>query len=371
MKSIAFVSHRRAFTLVELLVSVALLSVLMLVLVSITNATQQTWSYTTSRVEQFREARSAFESMTRRISQATLNTYWDYDNEAAPTKYLRQSELRFISGNAEQLTNGAPGSTARPTHAIFFQAPLGFVDPDQNSGASRDLMLLPQLLNTWGFYVEFGDDANSRPPFVNTPKKYRFRLTEMMEPSETLSLYKYTSGLDPSGQPKNLTYTSRSWIIDPLSATTVSKRPIADNIMALVLLPKLTPSDQKQGNYADGALAPEYFYSSTGKDTNGGTLTTVGDPNLNPINQLPPVVQVTMVAVDETSYKRYQRDQNQPDLTSKLFKTVGSTLDKTKDGYAKDLDTLQQTLTANKLTSRIFSTNVSIKAAKWSRSQTK
>ena len=116
------------FTLVELLVSIALITLIALLLSSMTGATASTWRHTTARIEQFRSAETAYESITRRLSQATLNTYWDYDNPTAPKKYLRQSDLRFISGNMtagpkKLLTAVGP---RRPTHGIFFQAPLGY-----------------------------------------------------------------------------------------------------------------------------------------------------------------------------------------------------------------------------------------------------
>ena len=130
--------HQSGFTLVELIVSMGILVLLMLVLISITDATGRTWTYTTGKVEQFHDAREAFESITRKLGQATLNTYWAYDNPNAPTKYQRQSELRFISGQSSILIpaslalndeNGSPLQTA--THAVFFQAPLGVrLQPD-------------------------------------------------------------------------------------------------------------------------------------------------------------------------------------------------------------------------------------------------
>ena len=109
----------RAFTLVELLVAMAVLTLIMLVLVSITNSTSVIWRSTTSEVEQFRAARNAFESMTRRISQATLNTCWDYSylnfdvtkpqtTYASPVKfafhYRQHANPRFnsISSPADQ-----------------------------------------------------------------------------------------------------------------------------------------------------------------------------------------------------------------------------------------------------------------------------
>ena len=84
-----------AFTLVELLISMSVLTVIMLLMVSIAGSTQRIWKQTSTRIDAFRATRTGFESMTRRISQATLNTYWDYNSTTAPTRYVRRSELRL------------------------------------------------------------------------------------------------------------------------------------------------------------------------------------------------------------------------------------------------------------------------------------
>ena len=54
---------------------------------------------------------------------------------------------------------------------------------------------------------------------------------------------------------------------------------------------------------------------------------------------------------------------------STLFQTVGDTTNADNTGYAQDLQTLQNTLLANRLDYRVFTSNVSIKGAKWSRDQ--
>lgn len=328
---------RAAFTLVELLVSMAVLTVLMLILLSMTSATQKTWTYTTGKVEQFREAREAFESLTRRLSQATLNTYWDYDNPTTPTKYLRQSELRFISGPG--LAGSATTTPPRPTHSIFFQAPLGFTD---NSTYAS----LENLLNTWGFYIEFADDSPFRPSFITSAARSRFRLMELMEPSESLTLYTHTSG--------NQTYNGTDWFDTPLGDSSIPKRPIAENVIALVILPKLSPNDQAAGSYTNASLAPNYTYDST---------TTKADKNLNPKNQLPPILQVTMVAIDEASANRLSAADN-----NAIQSTLGG-LFSDASKYSTDLTTLETFLSGKNISYRVFTTNVSIKAAKWSREQ--
>ncbi len=120
--------NRNGFTLVEILVAMAVLALIMVMLLTITVQISDMWRKTTGKIEQFRSARDAFDSMSRRINQATLNTYWDYDDPITPTRYVRQSELRFICGQTETLA-GKPASPKRwAMHGIFFQAPFGFTE---------------------------------------------------------------------------------------------------------------------------------------------------------------------------------------------------------------------------------------------------
>ena len=169
------------FTILELLVSIAVVSVLLVVLASVSGHVQKVYRSSMGKAEQFREARTAFEAITSRLAQAALNTYWDYDNPNNPTRYMRQSELRFQSGNAPALL----GNTYPPSHAIFFQAPLGLTTNSTAYGG------LDNLLNTWGYFIEFGDDSNIRPGFLDTSgvaKRPRFRLMELSLPTENLAL---------------------------------------------------------------------------------------------------------------------------------------------------------------------------------------
>lgn len=366
----------------------AVLLVLLVGLVGMVNQTSSLWRNTTGRIEQYRQAREGFEALTRRLSQATLNTYLDYvdanGNPRAssssnattiaafvPARYIRQSELRMISGPnlAGSTTTIPPTMPPRPTHAVFFQAPLGFV------GDTPDYGGLENLLNTWGYYVEFNNNGTTGlnpdgtglqmlPAFVKVADRYRFRLMEMMQPSESLSIYNYTSGnaglksTDPKGM---------NWFTDGLAQKKVS-HVLAENIIALVILPKLSPGDQAAGQYADSSLAPRYTYDTT-LPGNGAS-----DPNLNSRNQLPPLVTVTMVALDETSYSRVQGNltamPNGLGLDT-LFQAVGDTKDPANKGFAQDLQTLEGNLQAKRIGYRVFTTDVSIKAAKWSRTQTK
>lgn len=380
---------RRAFTLVELLVSMVVLTLLLVLFEQLTTSAQKTMSGATVRLEQFRGARQAFEAITRRLGQASLNTYWDYARAGAsgvPTGYIRQSELRFISGSTAAL-GIAPTDhpLLRPTHAIFFQAPLGLVT---NAG---DYHGLANLLNTWGYCIEYGDDSQTRPGFLNAlnqppPLRYRFRLVELQEPSDSFSLYQREA--EWAARSPNVPYTDRDWFSAPLgnipkaTDTNPPARPVhalAENVVALIVLPKLTKADQKNAAgdplYDDSSLSPYYLYDSTSTSNYSQSSPNTSPPNpdtpdarveLNPKNQLPPIIQVTMVAVDEASFLRYQTSR--PDQTLPL--DVGFASNATSVNYAADLQSLQNTLQRNRLNYRVFTTNVSLKSAKWSRDQT-
>ncbi len=121
-------SSSRAFTLVELLVSLAVLSILLLINAQVIGQVQSTWSASNARVSQFREARTAFDIITRNLSQATLNTYLDYETNylataaatsgtaaaTGPGSYVRRSDLQFICGDTTNLLPNAGGADTLP-----------------------------------------------------------------------------------------------------------------------------------------------------------------------------------------------------------------------------------------------------------------
>ena len=364
------------FTLVELMLSTAIIALLMLILVSITGQTSATWRYTRAKVEQFRESRAAFETITSKISQATLNTYWDYgydsSNPPLPTRYERRSELRFISGQANDLL-GVGASGARVSHAVFFHAPLGFVD-----GANPQYHGLEGLLNVWGYYVELNSDVNFRPPFLKDampppPERFRFRLMEFMQPSEKLGTYGYTSGVS-GGKPTATSYLGKEWFKSAVNASPNLSRPVAENIIALIITPRLSKRDEQEvkagaSEIDSSPLAPKYTYDSA-LTKNAGQ--SGSDPRVNPKNQLPPVLQITMVAIDETSAARLNLKDSTAS-TADIFNLSTKFTDTSK--YTGDLvvspgdSSLENTLISKRVSYRVFSTNVPIRAAKWSREQ--
>ena len=374
------------FTMVELLVASTILLLIMVLTLEITSKTNSIWRRTRSRIDTFQESRAAFEAMTRNLSQAMLNPYWDYVDSAGkprdpaltsfvPSQYVRQSELHFISGPATEVLQKVNGSNGQPlqsaTQCVFFQAPMGVSEAAANSTGSATT--LPSLLNVSGYFLEFGDGAALRPRFLanshRSPLRNRFRLMEVSQPSEALGVYQWISQASKAGTLNPATL--HKWFVDPLNedaaaASTSSapggrrvKRALAENIIALIISPKRSANDGPDGT----EIAPKYsydsrLYQSTPTDSRA-KLTR---------NQLPPIVQVTMVAIDETSAARLESRSAAPSIPpdfglSDLLSTSGKGVQ-----LAKDLATLEMTLNddAHRVTYRIFSTDVSILQAKWS-----
>jgi uncharacterized protein (TIGR02599 family) len=294
--------------------------------------------------------------MTRRISQATLNNYWDYNSNTEPERYLRKSELRFLTGQSSTVIGSAVGESQTRGQCIFFNAPLGFVggsSSDDREDSLEKYAGLSNLLNTCGYYVAFGKDDN-RPAFLNSlpnkPKdRWRYRLMEMIEPSEQFSIYKHTSGTKTQPDAAS-TYQQKSWVTEALTSTRPPVHALAENIIALVVLPKKSKQEDPSGTQ----LAPNYSYDSS-------PVTRTAARQQPQENQLPPVVQVTVVAIDEASAHRITRDGAPPSFDSTLsglFRSAGS--------FESDLQALERELAEEKINFRVFTTNISIRGAKWS-----
>jgi uncharacterized protein (TIGR02599 family) len=418
-------TSRSAFTLVELMVSTSILVLMMVILLQMTSQTANTWRYGAAKAEQFQESRKAFETMTRRISEATLNTYWDYyrpptapttDFINPPSDYVRQSDLRFRVVRMPEINFQSTG-VFRPGNGIFFQAPIGMVE-EYNTPLAK----LDNLLNSWGYFVEV--DSTSRvPKFLasNYPKRTRARLMEFRQPSEEFDLYaklhkkiydQVKGGLrpgevperDPLPQADGRVTGDDDWFIAPLSVAADNAavkrrvRVLSENVLALVILPRLSPTDEqaRRDNKTTPRdrilLTPDYTYHSKQLTNYTGAKYRQPPPassregaleaEINPKNQLPPVVQVAMFAIDETSAQRLAETNNTSDLgiqdlfrddksggNARLF-TDAAKLE--SDGLNPgDLQKFEDKLIAKKLSYRLFSTNVAIRGAKWSKAQLK
>jgi len=318
----------RAFTIIELLVAMTVLILIVVLVLSVITQASSVWRRSNEGMEAFQSARLGFDLITRNLSQATLNTYLDYDNATNPTRYLRKSELAYLSAPA----GGTLPGTAGTGDALFFQAPASYTTNDLYKN-------MESLLNTCGYFVSFTTNS-SLPTHVaasGNANPYRYRLMQLLTPTEADKIY--DSG---TGTAWFNSYTGPNYV-----------RPVADNVIALVIRPQ-DPAAVPPAS--SDILTNSYIY-----DTRANTLDS---PQPVTAHQLPPVVQVTMVAIDETAAKRL--DKNDGSQPSEITAALSG---KFQDPSAFDIDLkqLESALNVKRIGYRVFSSAVPIRESKWTK----
>lgn len=390
-------SPRRAgagFTLIELMVSVTFLVILMLVVSQVIGIVQRSWVRTNSRVSQFREARRAFDVISRNLSQATLNTYWKTELTQVTTdklgqgvkssqEYQRTSELQFVCGPTSDVLSGATGQNF-PGHAVFFQAPLGITKlkpvVSATSTTETNTENMVNLLCGRGYFVEWGSDSSFRPTFLQkspfnqtVPTRNRLRLMEYSPTAEMNSIY--ASVFRPITDKSN----SRQWYQNSKTGALATEvkdgketaqtryftRPVAENILALIISPQY--ENQNANGNPDSTvynIAPSYLYDSVLK----------GDTSRYPSgtqHTLPPIIQVSMIALDERSAEMLSSEDNKTlresilQKVSKLF-TTANKFNSDLEGTAEKPGDLRKTLLTSKINYRVFTTSISLAESRFS-----
>ncbi len=337
---------RGGFTILEILTATAILAAILVVVFSVISHSTGVWRRANANIDAFQNARAVFDIMTSRLGQATLNTYWDYYDAGyqpfrlatngagfVPKSYGRYSDLHFVSGPATALIPALPpDSSALATQAVFFTVPTGLT-----TNASYQPM--PELLSACGFFVAFGGDDATRPSIVTAPVNYRWRLMELTAAAESLDVFASATGTD--------------WFTAPVAGGQV--RPLADNIIALVIWPRLAPQNDPAGD----SIAPDYAYDSRTTGAWSGGRQPVQ------AHQLPPSVQVTMVAIDEASAIRLQQQSGSTPPTAITDALAGRfTSDVT--ACADDLRQVEADLVKNHINYRVFTTTVALRESRWS-----
>ena len=183
---------------------------------------------------------------------------------------------------------------------------------------------------------------------------------ELNQPSENLGIY------NPSAS-----YSGpNSWFaqaVDPQSTNGSTSAPVppvyvvADNIIALVVRPKV--GNPTQSGPAVTETAPYYAYDTKAYTNNPS------DPFAKLAkNQLPPLIQVTLVAIDEDSGNRLASKYGSvhPPLLEDAAQLAGGEIFADVTKYDNDITALEKTLQSYRLNYRIFVTDVSVPGAKWS-----
>ncbi|WP_050029515.1 Verru_Chthon cassette protein C [Verrucomicrobium sp. BvORR034] len=341
----------RGFSLVELLTSLAIFSIVLVAMGEMVGAVLNQLRIGEARFSQFQESQAAFDSITRRLSTCELNPYYDFqypgsppDTSAVPTRYDLESDLHFVSGPATSGPNALLSAGSHPGHAIFFHGTFGLTD---NPAWSE----LGTLLNSWGYYLEFGDDDGQRAGFLNagstSPRRHRFRLKELQVPAEALRTY--AAGLNNQTSAAGL----YSWF--RTAAAAGHSHTLAENVVALVVSP-LSPVPETATTEKETGIAPTYFYDTRAYQHAATSIALMQRTR----HQLPPMLRVTLVALDEPSAQRLAEESGSamPNLhPSGIFQ------DATK--FDADLEQFESALTDRNLRFRTFSTTIRLRNARW------
>jgi uncharacterized protein (TIGR02599 family) len=318
-----------AFTLIETLITLAVLLVILVAVLQFCSDIDQAWQ--SAAADPFAEAQDAFETVAKNLAAATLEPYQDYadangdfrtNSAFVPDHIARRSDLDFVCGptaGAKGLL--ASGSRTTTGSGVFFLAPQGSTQTYAHMGMER-------LLNALGYLVEFGDDG-AAPSFISPQTHYwRWRLKQILQPAESLQIFALAS--------------SSGWI-QQVVPSGVTLPVLAENVVTFIVLP------ERAANDTGAALAPAYSYDS--RDTG----------NLLTLHQLPPRLRVALVAIDSVSARRLaaQNGSNPPPLVSAVLFQQAAQLD-------ADLATLDGSLTAQKIGHRIFQREIQLPSSAWS-----
>jgi len=357
--------EQEAFTLVEVLIATGVTLVLITVLLVLVGQLSDSVRLSRASADEFQVAQRVFSTLAERVAQATLNNYRDSPEVNKKVQLnQRMSELRFACGPMEGGANAIGGlaQTMRPGHGIFFQAATG------RPRLARDpaLLGLDNLINTWGYFVETGPDILPPPSFLppeTAAQRIAPRLLEMCEPTERLSIYRYTS-IEPGTVEAPKQYLGLDWIRTPLGDRTLV-HTLAENIAVLLIVPKLTPQETARllpggtAEQRDAFLAPQLYYHS-------GAPASLGvDAAHNMRHRLPALVELTMVALDGASVARlYGPNSLDPFQIGKAFhKATKINAELRIDPAEPERDSLERRLIDAHAHHRIFTTIVPIRAA--------
>ena len=321
-----FSSPSRAFTILEMMVAMTVLVVILVMTLTLVGQVSGVWKRSSGKIDAFQGARTAFDLIVRNLSQATLDTYLGYDNATTPHYYLRKSDLRFLCGPAG--TGGLPGMGGTGS-AVFFEAPLGYTATSGQYGG------MDSLLNTVGYYVSFTDSP--RPLYVRSATPFRYRLMQLLVPVESNTIFANATNL--------------RWFSD----STASATPIADNVVALLIRPQdpsAVPPDVAAASYAYDSYDPTDAAPSGTTDSQRITSA-----------QLPPVLQVTLVAIEEASALRLERGDTPPSTVVAALSGKFAAPAR----YGADLAALASAFDGANIRYRVFSGTVPLLEAKWTK----
>jgi uncharacterized protein (TIGR02599 family) len=328
------------FTLLETMVASAVFVMMLVLVFSAVSGASAVTRRASEKISAYQSARTGFDLITETLAQATLNSYWDYVNSSGvfraggtaasaasftPAAYARRSELHFLVGRAGSSPfPGTPGTG----QAVCFQAPTGITTSTDYAGLNR-------LLNSYGFYVQYAPVAGLPSPFPSATPVYRYQLFQAVASAENFAVYGSTSG--------------NAWV-STLTGSDALIAPIANNIVYLAIWPRKSPGEDLNG----AALSSNYAYDSRA----GTTFPNQAETQ----HQLPPVVQVTMVAIDEAGAQRLCISSSPPAEIANAFN--GLFQNSRQKDFQDDIAELESRLSALNIGYRVFTAQIPLRESK-------
>ena len=171
------------------------------------------------------------------------------------------------------------------------------------------------------------------------------------------SIYATPSAADGSIAP---TWFASAGIAAPTGGVIPTTRPVADNIVALIISPRREATNDQEPESATGptSIANDYNYDSSVID-NATSTSPQGTQHL-----LPPLIRVVLIAIDDKSAQRLEQlngSDGTPPLGDDLAPVFINAYE--LDEEVKEVVTILQT---QKLNYRVFSATVQLRGAKWS-----
>jgi len=361
----AYRTRAAAFTLVELLVTITILTLLMTLVSEVISRTQNVVSNARSRTEAFQEARAAFESLTANLAQSTMDAVWAYhwNTNVNNSYFKRESDQHFVLGpNSDVLTGNSEVS-----QAVFFQAPLGFAGSmaGETGTVSAQLNQSQEILNCWGYYIAYGSDLDQRPTFLKTgaaalinPERQRFRLMEFRLPAEQSQLYDMELGsASKTG--------SCGWFRGPFADSSTLEdhsTPIAENVLAMILVPNSIQTESELKGDTTSQFVPEEDYSYNSRQFQWEPSTLKAQRTRH---QLPAMVQVTLIVTDEPSFQRFELRQGSPTAAATALRSIFAGKFENHTQHESDMNAVENALNQEQLNYKILSNSVALRGAKW------
>lgn len=343
------------FTLVELMVGTTILLIVMGLLILLISSISKITLRTKQEIQGFQSVRLGLETVSRKLSQAVLNPYWDYYDadgvrmtdyqKQEPATYGRYSELHFTCGPLDRY--GLDSETS--SHGVFFQAPLGYTRQPSLEGVKG-------LINIVGYHVGFY--VQPAPlPFFKDQKKWG--LLETVLPAEEVNFY---ANAFQTGSNEGSNF---SWFL-PFIQNSSDRRytvSVGDNILALVLLPHYPDSEDQSLVTKSSYLTPDLFYDSRKKGPSGKevSLSKKSGENWSAswLHLLPPIMEVYVLGMSEDSALLVNAD---PKLLSSLF---SKSYFRDPRQIESELDEIVLSAEKKRLQFRWFKSSVVLYASRW------